>query len=86
MNRHSKKVNRIIFVIHPTKHGDYDLLAIGNKMILEKLAEDSEYYHLINSHTLAISLIVLDTCNSLSDANNCIKEYQKMYDSLIKTK
>ena len=83
MNKYSKKVNKIIFVIHPTPYGDYDLLVIGDKIILKKLAEKKEYYHFINSHTLATSLIVLDTCNTLSAANNCIKEYQKMYDNLV---
>ena len=64
------KKPKIFFVIHPTDHNDFDILAIGDKEMLKELAKENKYYHYINS----FPLVVLDTCDKVSDAVKIIKE------------
>ena len=70
----------ILFVIAPTEYHDYDILAIGAFHLLEQLFHKVEHSNLIKSSKFGgIPILVMDTCDILSQAKSCIKEYKELY-------
>jgi len=70
----------ITFVIHPTPYSDFDILAIGSFHLLEQLSHKIEHSNLIKSSKFGgIPILILDTCDTLRDAMNCIKGCRKLY-------
>ena len=66
-------------------YGDYDILAIGDCSLLATLAKKDKYFDLIKKSKFGnISILVLDTCDTLKDAINCIKKYKKLYEMPLK--
>ena len=81
-----KKKNNITFVIHPTQYNDYDILGIGDSGLLSKLAKKDKWFYLIkNSKFGGISIVIMDTCETLSGARSYIKEYRKLYNNCCKS-
>jgi len=81
-----KKKNNITFVIHPTQYNDYDILAIGSFQLLDKFANKEKWFHLIKSSKFGgIDILVMDTCETLSGAKSCIKEYRELYNDCCKS-
>ena len=81
------KTDNIMFLIHPTQWEDFDILALGDCSILRTLAQKEKHFHLIKKSKFGgVSVLVMDTCNTLRDAMNCIrayrKDYEKLYDKL----
>lgn len=75
-----KDKNNLTFVIHPTEYRDYNILAIGASYLLEQLSHKEKHFHLIKSSKFGgIPLIVMDTCDTLRDAKDCIKQYKELY-------
>jgi hypothetical protein len=73
-----KNVTHVTFVIHPTEYEDYDVLAIGNYQLLAEMSHKNKNYQLIlKSKFGGIPILVVDTCNTLKDAANCIKTLNK---------
>lgn len=70
---------QIKLVICPTQYEDYDILAIGYKPYLIKLSKKKNYFHFMDSNSMKMSLVILDTCNTIKDTNKCLKEYKKLY-------
>ena len=69
-----KHTKNITFVIRPTEFKDYDILAIGD--LGELLAFKKNYHHLIKKSQFGgISILVIDTCDTLSGAKGIISEY-----------
>ena len=68
-----KKKPKIFFVIHPS-YQDFNILAIGDKKLLKKLAMKDKYSHYIKS----FQLVVIDTCDRVSDAVKIVREYQRL--------
>jgi len=78
---HNKnKKDKITLVIHPTPYGDFDVLFIGDEKILRQICHKNRSYHLIKSSKFGgIPLVVMDTCSTLRECLDCIKEYNKLY-------
>uniref|UniRef100_A0A6M3LY33 Uncharacterized protein n=1 Tax=viral metagenome TaxID=1070528 RepID=A0A6M3LY33_9ZZZZ len=75
-----RNLNNITLVIHPTPYQDYDILAIGSYHKLEQLSHKIEHSNLIKKSVFGgIPVLVIDTCNTISDANRLTK--QCMFDS-----
>lgn len=69
---------QLLFVIHPTHHGDYDVLAMGDLRALIKLSKNVKWYHLFEKPTkYGTHLLVLDTYDKVGDAVKAIREFQK---------
>jgi hypothetical protein len=63
-----------LFLIHPTPYGDYDVIVVGK---LDNLKVVKKYFpgsHLIKSNSLACSVLVIDTSDTLIGAKKIIKE------------
>ena len=71
-----KELSTILYVIHPTIHKDYDLLAIGAIEDLKKLRKKYVYSHLMKNSYAGVPLLIIDTCDTLTAAKNCIKQYK----------
>lgn len=85
MTNNRKLFNNITFVIHPTEYSDYDCVAIGVFYLLEQLSHKEKHFHLIKKSKFGgIPILILDTCDTISQANHCIKEYRKLYSLLTK--
>jgi hypothetical protein len=75
-----KNKNNLMIVIHPTEYQDYDILALGLFHLLEQLSHKVEHSNLIKlSKFGGISILILDTCDTLRDAISCIKCFKKEY-------
>jgi hypothetical protein len=76
--------NYITFVIHPTQYEDYDILGIGDCSLLLTLVKKDKYFHLIKKSKFGeIPILVMDTCDTLRDANSCIKRFKELYKNEI---
>ena len=70
--------SEIMLVIHPTQFQDYDILAIGDVTLLKHLAYKNKSFHLIKRSKFGgIPILILDTCDTLKQTMNCIKQYRK---------
>jgi len=81
-SEHSRKVNKrhILLVITQTQFQDYDILAIGDLTLLKQMAQKDKSFQLIKSSKYGgIPILILDTTDTLTQANRCIKEYREMY-------
>jgi hypothetical protein len=75
-----KNVTSVTLVIHPTGYEDFDVLAIGDYKLLLTLVRETKHSQLIKSSKFGgIPILILDTCDTLRDAMNCIKQYRKLY-------
>jgi len=78
------KKNNITFVIHPTPYSDFDILCLGDYSLLTKLSKVNKGSDLIKSSKFGgVSLLIMDTCDSLRDAMSCIKECEKLYKDFL---
>ena len=69
--------NYVSLVIHPTKYGDFDVLAIGDYKLLLTLAKKNKHSQLIlKSKFGGIPILILDTCDTLRQALSCLKTYR----------
>jgi len=74
--RKIEETPEIIFVIHPTRFEDYDILALGSEKALKKLCKkDPKWFHYIDSPYG--KLVVCDTCDMLDDAESLVGELIK---------
>ena len=74
------KYKNITFVVHPTQYNDFDILAIGDCLILKTLVKKEKHFYFIpKSKFGGIPIVVLDTCDTWADAKACIKQYRKLY-------
>ena len=83
-----KNTHNILVVINPTDFGDYDIIAIGDVTLLRQLShKDRQAFHLIeHSQFGGISILILDTCNTLRDAKKVIKEYKGLAVRKVRTR
>ena len=78
MRKINKNVKYITLMIHPTGYGDYDIVAVGNVGLLTEFEKKNKYCQLIKKSKFGgIPILILDTCDSLKEANDCIKEFKK---------
>ena len=74
------KYKNIAIVIFPTPYSDYDIIGFGYYPLLRKLSHKVEHSNLIKlSKFGGISILILDTCDTLRDAISCIKCFKKEY-------
>jgi hypothetical protein len=77
-----RNFNNIAFVIHPTLYEDYDVLAIGDCLLLQTLVKKSKHFHLIKKSKFGgIPVVVMDTTDTLKEAMDCLKQYKELYGS-----
>ena len=70
----------ITFVIHPTEYGDFDCLAIGDTSLLSILVTKCNGFHFIKKSKFGgIPLVIMDTFDTIKDANRCIGQYRTKY-------
>lgn len=82
-NLATSKWKNITLVIHPTKYGGYDILAIGDISLLTEIARKEKYHHLIKKSKFGgIPILVMDTSDTLRGALSCIKEYRVAEDTM----
>ena len=71
-----RNLNNITFVIHPTEYQDYDILAIGSFHLLRQLALKVKHSNLIKKSKYGgIAILIIDTCDTIRDANHIIKQW-----------
>lgn len=81
-----KKTANIMFLIYPISYKDisdkvYDVIAVGDCSILLTLVKKYKHFHLIKKSKFGgVSVLVMDTCDTLKDAMSCIKTYRKLYE------
>jgi len=81
-----KKLNYITFVVHPTQWNDYDILGIGDITLLKQLSRKEKGFDLIKKSKFGgIPILVMDTCDTLKDAEKCIRNYIALYRNEIRT-
>ena len=73
--RELEKNPKIIFVIHPTRYDDYNILALGDEKSLKKLDQKDKYFHYIDG--MYGKIVVLDTCDCLDDSESVLNELKK---------
>ena len=77
------KTDNIMFLIHPTRFEDFDIIAVGDYSLLTKLKKTNKGFDLIKRSKFGgIPVLVMDTCDTLRDAMSCIKIYKKQYGKL----
>lgn len=71
----------LMLLIYPTNYNDYDVIVVGSFHILEQLSHKIEHSDLIKSSKFGgISVLVLDTADTLKGAMSCLKAYKKKYE------
>ena len=76
-----KNKNNITVVIHPTPYNDYDILGLGDVTLLRQMSHKEKWFHLIKKSKYGgISILIMDTCDTLRGAMSCVKEYRKLFD------
>ena len=79
-NHQPKRQSTILICINPTKYQDFDVIAFGDVTLLKQLAQKNKHFHLIkNSQYGDISILVMDTSDTLRGALSCVKAYRELY-------
>jgi hypothetical protein len=70
-----KKKNEVGFVIRPTPYRDYDILAFGKLELLQEFkSKHCKHADLIKNSIFGCPLLVIDTCDTLKDAGEIVKD------------
>ena len=82
MDKLYRNIKHVTFVIHPV-YGNFDVIAIGDIGLLRKLSKREKYFHLLKQSKFGgIPVLVMDTCDTLRGAMNCIKEYSELSEKI----
>jgi hypothetical protein len=78
-----KSTKNITFVIRPTEYEVYDILAIGDYSTLYTYVNKTKQGDLIkHSKFGGIPILILDTCETLKDTMNCIKQCKELSETI----
>jgi len=79
-NLNDNHYNNITFIIRPTEYNDYDILIIGSYDLLKQLSRKIKHSNFIKKSKFGgIPILIVDTCDTLKNTKDCIKQYKKMY-------